>query len=84
MVTVRATGSCSTSQPSRRSSSAMKVTSRMVGTSRRTVVPSASSEAADGSSTLFFAPVTRTLPARRAPPTTSKTSTRRIEASGVC
>ncbi len=47
----------------------------MSGTSRRVVVPSASSAAAISLSTLFLAPVTRTSPASRAPPTTLNRST---------
>jgi hypothetical protein len=63
-----------TSQPRRRSTSPMIVTSRMSGTLVRTVVPSASSEAAMSFRTLFFAPLTETSPASRAPPETRKRS----------
>src|SRR5215210_2796009 len=49
--------------------------SRVAGTSVRVVVPSASSAAAISFRTLFFAPVTVTSPARRAPPTTRNLST---------
>src|SRR5687767_3403203 len=52
--------------------------SRMAGTSVRVVVPSASRAAAISFRTLFFAPVTVTSPARRAPPTTRNLSTGRI------
>ena len=53
----------------------MYSTSRMWGTSRSTVVPSASNDAAMSLSTLFLAPVTRTSPSRRAPPTIRNAST---------
>ncbi len=53
-------------------------TSRMCGTSVSVVRPSASSAAAITLSTLFFAPVTRTSPASRAPPTTRNLSMRGI------
>src|SRR5471030_1968624 len=46
----------------------------MRGTSVRVVRPSASNAAAIVLRTLFFAPVTRTTPARRAPPTTRNLS----------
>jgi hypothetical protein len=46
----------------------------MSGTFVRTVVPSASSEAAMSFRTLFFAPLTETSPASRAPPETRKRS----------
>ena len=72
---LRVAPSRTTSQPRRRSSSAMYSTSRMSGTSCSTVVPSASSAAAMSLRTLFFAPVTRTSPASRAPPTIRKAST---------
>ncbi len=72
----RVARSRTTSQPSRRSSSAMYSTSRMSGTSCSVVVPSASRDAAMSLSTLFLAPVTRTSPASRAPPTIRKASTR--------
>src|SRR5947207_11675012 len=49
--------------------------SRMRGTSVITVRPSASSDAAIILSTLFLAPVTRTSPTSRAPPTTRNLST---------
>ena len=52
--------------------------SRMAGTSVRSVVPSASSAAAISLSTLFFAPLTVTSPASRAPPVTRKRSMRVI------
>ena len=51
-------------------------TSRMCGTSVSVVRPSASSAAAITLSTLFLAPVTRTSPASRAPPTTRNLSMR--------
>src|SRR5664279_3892114 len=50
-------------------------TSRMSGTSRIVVLPSASRAAAISLSAQFFAPVTRTSPASRAPPATRKRST---------
>jgi hypothetical protein len=50
-------------------------TSTMSGTRDSVVVPSASNAAAITLSTLFFAPVTVTSPARRAPPVTSNVST---------
>jgi len=67
-----------TVQPSRRSTSAMIVTSRISGTEVSVVRPSASNEAAISLSTLFLAPVTVTSPASRAPPTTRKRSIRPV------
>jgi predicted deacetylase len=62
------------SGPARRSNSAMISTSRMCGTFVRCVRPVASKLAAMSLSTEFFAPGARTVPARRAPPVTSKAS----------
>ncbi len=59
-------------------------TSRMSGTSVSVVRPSASSAAAISLSTLFFAPVTRTSPASRAPPTTRNRSIAGIVGSRTC
>src|SRR5688572_30325127 len=52
----------------------MTGTSQMSGTLRSVDVPSASRQAAITLSTLFFAPLTRTSPASRAPPETRKRS----------
>src|SRR5699024_9705504 len=66
--------SSSTSQPSPSSTSAISGTSRICGQLVMRVVPSARSAAAISFSTLFLAPVTRTSPARRAPPVTRNLS----------
>src|SRR5215510_8127302 len=64
-----------TSQPSRRSTSAMIRMSVIRGTLSSTVTPGASSATAINLSAEFFAPDTATPPARRAPPGTRMTST---------
>jgi hypothetical protein len=68
-------GVLSTPHPRRRTSSAMMSTSRIAGTWLMVLRPGASSAAAMSLSTLFFAPVTRTSPANRAPPITRMRST---------
>jgi hypothetical protein len=77
-VAVRSSASTVTSQPSVSSNWAMKVTSRMFGTCRSSVVPSASSAAAISFSTLFFAPATSTAPSSRASPAIRNRSTGRL------
>src|SRR3954453_1733010 len=67
-----------TSQPSRRSTSAMIATSVMRGTLETTLRPSASRATAISLSAEFLAPPTVTSPDRRAPPLTLITSTRAI------
>src|SRR5215467_2421506 len=64
-----------TSQPSRRSTSAMIRMSVILGTFDSTVRPGASSAAAISFSAEFFAPPTVTSPDRRDPPGTRMTST---------
>jgi hypothetical protein len=64
-----------TSQPSRRSTSAMMAMSVMRGTFVRTLRPGASRVAAISLSAEFFAPTTATSPARRTPPNTLSRST---------
>jgi hypothetical protein len=65
-----------TSQPSRRSTSAMMAISVIRGTLVTTVRPSASNATAMSLSAEFFAPPTLTSPVSRAPPWTRITSTR--------
>jgi hypothetical protein len=78
IVASRSSASTFTEQPSVSSSWAMNVTSRMPGTCRSVVVPSASSAAAISLSTLFFAPATSTVPSSRASPAIRNRSTGRL------
>src|SRR3954468_19301917 len=64
-----------TAQPSRSSSSRMIATSEIAGRLPIVVSPGASRAAAISFRTLFFAPTTSTLPAKRAPPVTLSTCT---------